>query len=80
MSSENILIAIEEKRKWEDRLSEMEEELEVLVTSRKEILSELADIRVIRKELYDRLCDHYVKNAETDVIKARGESPNVSMR
>ena len=80
MASENIIMALEEKRKWESRLAEMESELDSLIKDRKDILKNLAEIRITRKKLYNRLCDHYAKDAETEVIKARGESPNVSIR
>ena len=80
VTTENILRALDEKRKWERRLEEMEDELEELREKRKEVMSELGKIRDLRKKLYDQLCNHYVEDGETNVYKTQGETPRVIVR
>jgi len=80
VTTQNVLLAIEEKRKWEARLQEMEKELELLIKERKNIMVTLVSIRKERKNLYDRLCDHHAQDAETSVYKTQGDAPRIVVR
>jgi len=80
VSVDNVLLAIEEKRKWERRLDAVAGELAALRCRRKEILMDLALLKTERSHLLEELAETCDIDLATLAAKHSSGPGNISQR